>query len=471
MANNIYIGNRYVPVFANPVEWDNLREYEPLTIVTYQGTSYTSKKTVPVGIGLDNKDYWVVTGNYNQQVEAYRQETNEVKELVETFKAEQESLNTSLDGRITTLEDDNELTKETLINIKNKVFLGNKPSVITVAKSGGMFDTINKAINYAKGYCTPTNRVTIVVYSGVYEEEIYLKTNPGIDFVGVGEPKVQYNSTYPYAPLCMMGTGRVEGFYFVNTNSNGNAYAFHYEGQEDGSIKNAECHIKNCNFVSAGNAPVGCGMGPGHTLRFYNCNFYASDTAPAVYFHNYPMGDDGLQTIECINCNILTKNSFSILIDNARSMQGRSKLSPLALSFTNCCANSGSYRIKYRTENDVSSGYIPKTGEVFIKTTSVGNTNMNGVDYEKSYIGLNGLITLPYWGDDSGNTVRSFSLPSTLPLEQYDCELYQCIINTTDFKSVCTIDNAANGFINCHINNESVGGRTANIGVSLTPKP
>lgn len=66
--NNIYIGNRYVPIFADPVEWNNLREYEPLTIVTYQGTSYTSKQTVPVGTPLNDTNYWVVTGNYNAQV-------------------------------------------------------------------------------------------------------------------------------------------------------------------------------------------------------------------------------------------------------------------------------------------------------------------------------------------------------------------------------------------------------------------
>lgn len=79
MANNIYVGNRYVPVFANPVEWDNLREYEPLTIVTYQGTAYTSRKTVPVGTDLSNTEYWVVTGNYNAQVEMYRREVDKIK--------------------------------------------------------------------------------------------------------------------------------------------------------------------------------------------------------------------------------------------------------------------------------------------------------------------------------------------------------------------------------------------------------
>lgn len=77
-----YIGARYVPIFADPIEWDNLRSYEGLTIVTYQGTSYTSKKNVPVGVELDNKEYWVATGNYNSQVENYRKEVSEVKETL-----------------------------------------------------------------------------------------------------------------------------------------------------------------------------------------------------------------------------------------------------------------------------------------------------------------------------------------------------------------------------------------------------
>lgn len=85
MANNIYIGNRYVPVFATPVEWNNLRVYEPLTIVTYQGTAYTSKKTVPVGTDLSNTEYWVVTGNYNAQVEQYRRDVLEYKEKVDNI--------------------------------------------------------------------------------------------------------------------------------------------------------------------------------------------------------------------------------------------------------------------------------------------------------------------------------------------------------------------------------------------------
>lgn len=69
-----YVGARYVPVFANPLEWSDTREYEPLTIVTHQGNSFTSMQSVPTGIDIDNTDYWAITGNYNAQVEAYRKE-------------------------------------------------------------------------------------------------------------------------------------------------------------------------------------------------------------------------------------------------------------------------------------------------------------------------------------------------------------------------------------------------------------
>ncbi len=119
--NNIYIGNRYVPVFANPVEWDNLRAYEALTIVTYNGTAYTSRQPVPIGTPLSNTDYWVVTGNYNAQVEEYRQEVATLSGTVNT-----------LDSRIDTLEDKVESNTSQIRKLggMNKViFIGDSYSV------------------------------------------------------------------------------------------------------------------------------------------------------------------------------------------------------------------------------------------------------------------------------------------------------------------------------------------------------
>lgn len=70
-----YIGARYVPLFAG--DWDNEQVYEPLTIVQYQGASYTSKQSVPRGVAITNTEYWAVTGNYNAQVEQYRAEVRQ----------------------------------------------------------------------------------------------------------------------------------------------------------------------------------------------------------------------------------------------------------------------------------------------------------------------------------------------------------------------------------------------------------
>lgn len=69
-----YVGARYVPVFADPLEWSDTIGYEPLTVVLHEGNSYTSRQSVPVGIDIDNTTYWAETGNYNAQIEAYRQE-------------------------------------------------------------------------------------------------------------------------------------------------------------------------------------------------------------------------------------------------------------------------------------------------------------------------------------------------------------------------------------------------------------
>lgn len=78
MAIREYIGARYVPKFYDDgqggAEWTNTVEYEPLTIVQYQGNSYTSRQYVPVGIAITNTDYWLLTGNWQSQVEQYRQE-------------------------------------------------------------------------------------------------------------------------------------------------------------------------------------------------------------------------------------------------------------------------------------------------------------------------------------------------------------------------------------------------------------
>ena len=77
LINRQYVGARYVPKVMG--EWDKSLQYEALSVVTYKGNSFTSKVPVPANIDISNKTYWVNTGNYNAQVEAYRQETAQLE--------------------------------------------------------------------------------------------------------------------------------------------------------------------------------------------------------------------------------------------------------------------------------------------------------------------------------------------------------------------------------------------------------
>lgn len=94
-----YVGARYVPKFfqntQGTAEWVANVPYEPLTIVTYLGNSYTSKIPVPSGIGSPNNNptYWALTGNYNAQVDEYRSE-------VETYTGLVNSLNNNYTNSI-----------------------------------------------------------------------------------------------------------------------------------------------------------------------------------------------------------------------------------------------------------------------------------------------------------------------------------------------------------------------------------
>lgn len=79
--NNLFIGERYIPLFANPVEWDSSRAYEHLTIVMYEGEGYTSRYAVPPGIAIDDGKYWVKTFPRSPKI-------IEIEALIESIKSE-----------------------------------------------------------------------------------------------------------------------------------------------------------------------------------------------------------------------------------------------------------------------------------------------------------------------------------------------------------------------------------------------
>ena len=102
-GTSMYIGARYVPIFADPVEWDDEREYEPLTIVVHNGDCYTSKCYVPKGAQLPpypegQTKYWVKTSDYNAQFADLKKTVTDLSRLVEQFQKDNERFTDLING-------------------------------------------------------------------------------------------------------------------------------------------------------------------------------------------------------------------------------------------------------------------------------------------------------------------------------------------------------------------------------------
>lgn len=114
---SMYVGARYVPKFAEPIDWDIERGYESLTIVTYKGESYTSKCPVPPGIDIKNERYWALTGAYNAQVEEYKNQVKDLSEQVTGFASD----NKEFRDKITQYDKDNAEMKNTVASTVARV--------------------------------------------------------------------------------------------------------------------------------------------------------------------------------------------------------------------------------------------------------------------------------------------------------------------------------------------------------------
>lgn len=133
MATRQYIGARYVPKFANPINWIKENSYEALTIVTYLNNSYTSKKPVPPNTEITNEEYWCVTGNYNAQVEEYRRETEKIAEKIRDEFANKMVIISDSYGLTPSIEDN------WIVNFANNLGLKVNDDYVSYSEGGASF--------------------------------------------------------------------------------------------------------------------------------------------------------------------------------------------------------------------------------------------------------------------------------------------------------------------------------------------
>nr|DAT06438.1 MAG TPA: Pectinesterase [Caudoviricetes sp.] len=417
LINRQYVGARYVPKIMG--EWNKTLQYEALSVVTYMGNSFTSKVPVPANVEINNTDYWVNTGNYNAQVEEYRKEALAAKELanntssdLQAFKKNQTTINTELQAfkqNQTTINTEfnnkNNLTTSALNKLKNDVFGGNTPSVITVAKSGGRFNTINEAITFAKEYCSRNNRVTILIYSGVYNESIVLTKNPGIDLIGIGMPEIVSAVEYPDGPANIYGDTYIEGIFFHATSKKG--YALHLDGSTDTSY-GTTFNVVNCKFISENQPALGCGCTRGCNYTFKNCEFYGSD---GIYVHNEASENVAKQYFNVIGCKI-NGSQHAVAIDDAPKLNYGATGSPLVLNFAGSYTTNTNSMILFRLTNSVHYGYIPGDNNG-ISLSPESTTQITALDYK-------------YQG--------GYTITATVPTYANSAEVYIPVENANLFK-------------------------------------
>lgn len=388
LINRQYVGARYVPKIMG--EWNKALQYEALSVVTYMGNSFTSKVPVPANVEINNTDYWVNTGNYNAQVEEYRQEALAAKQLanntsaaLQTFKENQTKTNTDINNKISS-------TTSALNKLKDDVFDGDTPSVITVAKSGGRFHTINEAISFAKRYCSRNNRVTILICDGVYEESIVLTKNPGIDLIGLGMPEIVSNAPHPNGAANIYGDTYIEGIFFHSTGEN--AYALHLDGSTDTSCGTTVTAV-NCKFISEHNPALGCGCTRGCNYTFRNCEFYGSD---GIYVHNEASANVAKQLFNAIGCKI-NGSQHAVAIDDAAKLNYGATGSPLVLNFAGSYTSNITNMLKFRLTTTAEYGYIlgDKNG---ISLSSESTTQIVALDY-KYQGGYTLTVSVPTYTD------------------------------------------------------------------------
>ena len=227
-----YIGARYVPIFGRKgetsIEWDNTAPYEPLTIVLHQGNSYTSRQYVPSGVEITNADFWANTGNYNAQIEQYRQETTTANNNATFNKS---LLNAMGVENIESAEQFNELPQK-ISNIK----------IINVMDNGAVGDGITDDTAAFKAAINEASNGVVYIPKGTYNvtaNELYADN---ISIIGAGPNSVVKNTENTSDSIIKIGSNT----HIENLSFDINKYSFFIDMPE--TVENIT--VKNCYGIT-----------------------------------------------------------------------------------------------------------------------------------------------------------------------------------------------------------------------------
>lgn len=321
LINRQYVGARYVPKIMG--EWNKALQYDALCVVTYKGNSFTSKVPVPSNIDINNKDYWVNTGNYNAQIEAYRED-------------------------VTTLQNEFNF-KNTYLNVKEFGAIGDGNTDDTTA--------FEKALTEAQ-----KSGKTLFIPIGTYiiSDTITLSNIKGVNIVGErfseknisNSTKIMFTGTNSLLKIYGAYNFKIENVSFFG-NSNNKIINFSYLSDEEKNVINSrlgfvyfngvgffDCvnaiefnspsgyvYLNECYFRCAGtshsidigvNNNTNYGIMPGY-IYIDKCAFEGSDTLENSTFIRVNAG----QYVSINNCDFANINGNAIELNTLINLSSK----------------------------------------------------------------------------------------------------------------------------------------------------
>lgn len=321
---------------------------------------------------------------------------------------------------------------------------------------GSKFNTIKSAIDYAINNLkvSNSNKVTILINSGVYNEKIVLNDVHGLSFYGIDKNSciISFDGTYPDCVVHVQGD-----YYFRNLtlrNTNKTAYIVHQD-PSDTSVRGTVT-FEDCIFDGGSNG-IGYGSGANTTLKVVNCEFI-NQGEYHVYGHNSPYPRQNQKMILIGN---IFHNTKCLLLDDAGASYGNASTSKMDLYFKdNLCLfySLGSVLFRPNTNDTLQnkpyiSGANMQQGIGCSGNDNIPSMNCNFNNGVSGILKYNVYVYIPKAGADKYSHV---SIPVPVYANAYNIKINSLTLpGVGTFNSDVGLENKGNGFINFLFNNNA----------------
>lgn len=340
--------------------------------------------------------------------------------------------------------------------------------LITVGKTGAMYQSINAALAYILSKSISINNpATIFIYPGVYNEQIVLDDVHGISFIGCGVENtiIQSSGSYPDCTLHVQGDYSFYNMTIINTNPS--TYAVHSDPVD--KLTSGLVKFRNCCIRGGSNA-IGYGAGNNTELMVSNCVLKSSSSP--IYAHNCAYGGRTGQKLTLLN-NLFYDNSehMALLLDDAGYTNGGQVSQMVCTIHGNVSNYAGFTQMQFRKATGSPStftSYLPvNDSNIICSAKCSDNGNIPGMNFGQGKYDISTYLLMP--------TNKSYDgkYRASIPINVYYANYNTTLNNVTipgigDVTNTFSIDTQSNEhFIFLISENNNVAGLSVSVSISM----